>query len=806
MQSPKHRITFKILTGYIILGILATIAGILVISEIKTFTQLQKQDISDGSKIVKIGSLIASIYENESLSRAALQLNSAKELKEYTVENEQLLLKIDSLNFIVDNPFQESILDSIKLIIDQKSKNIIGLKRLKLKDNSDKSIHTAINKLSTIDSLLGKMFVADFYKKTKPLDKQNYWDIEEYIKVLKDINPKNSDSNMTQHQIDSLLTISKSKLREAQIEIEYQRKILERKERELVENDVVVSRKLRELLNALEKDIIQNTKTSNIQREKSLNRSKNIILFAAIISFIIIVIFSFVFLNDFWKSERYRKKLEEANETSSSLLKSREQIISMVSHDLRTPLNTITGYGELLQKSKNTTKEINYVEHIQSASTYMEQLVNDLLEFSNLENNNISITSVPFDLEKLMQEIVKSTESLAQDKPITFKLIFDENIKNLVIGDPFRMKQILYNLVINAYKFTDKGTIILQSFLDKKTKTLHLSVKDTGIGIGKEQQKNIFKAFTQGENSKTNKQNGFGLGLTISKKISELLGGDLTLNSELNNGSTFTLSVPVTMSNKVLSDDKTIKPQIKFEIKVVVVEDDVSMRQLLKELLKQYGIESFIFENAQEALTAIKSIPFDLVLTDIQLPKMNGIHFMEVLKNDNSYKNQPIIAMTGRTNLSVTDYLDSGFSAVLTKPFSSDRLETVLQQFFNVSTLEVNAEPKQELLKSPEGFSIQTLGLFLNNDIIVIKNNLKVFLEDTKTNKMLLNKAQKEQDVATVNYVSHKMISMFKQLEVTSVVPFLEMFETTKKIDIPLFTAFENELSKFITSLENYLS
>ena len=814
MKSPKYRITFKVLTGYIILGILATIAGGLVISEIKTFTEIQQQDISDRGKIVKVGSLIAGIYENESLSRASLQLNSTKKIKQYAFENEQLLLKIDSLNLIVDNDFQKTILDSVKLIIDHKLKNIIGLKRLKLTNNSDASIHTAIKKLSSIDSILGKMFISDldrmfitdFAKNFNYIDKKTPSNIDDYAKKVNGLNSLNPDSNMSQNQVDSLLSISKSMLKEAQKEIVNQRKSLERKERELFENDILISKKLREFLNVLERDIIEHAKTIDIQREKSLERSKDIILFAAGISFVIIVIFSIIFLNDFWKSQRYRKKLEEANDVTSSLLKSREQIISMVSHDLRTPLTTITGYSELLQKSINSTKEANYVGHIQSASTYMGQLVNDLLEFSNIENNNISIASIPFDLENLMNEVLKHAESLVQEKSITFVMDFDKNINNAVVSDPFRIKQVLYNLVINAYKFTDEGTITIKSILEEDKKTLHLSVSDTGIGIDAEHQKNIFKAFTQGKNAKTNKQNGFGLGLTISKKLSELLGGDLILESELGKGSAFTLSIPVVLSDKAVSKDKNLKPQLIFDVKVLVVEDDVSMRQLLSDLLKQYGIETYIFENAQKALDAIEDLSFDMVLTDIQLPKMNGIHFMEILKTHKSYNKQPIVAMTGRSNLSVKDYLESGFSEVLLKPFSTQKLETVLQQFFDSNLSKSTLKIKSDEVKISEGFNITTLSLFLNNDQEAIKSTLTVFLEDTNKNKKLLNKAKKAKDIATVNDVSHKMLSMFRQLEVQSVIPFLEMFETTKIIDKPLFSAFENELNKFIKALKVYIN
>src|SRR5690606_5454808 len=333
-----------------------------------------------------------------------------------------------------------------------------------------------------------------------------------------------------------------------------QRISLQNKERELIENDLIISRKLRELLSNLETDIIAYTDNINKQREKTLGQSKNIILYAAIISFIIIIIFSIIILNDFWKSQQYRKQLELANKTRSSLLKSREQIISMVSHDLRTPLSTITGYGELLQKSIHTTKEANYLEHIRNASAYMGHLVDDLLEFSKLENNDIPIASIPFDLEKLTNEIAQNAKNIIQDKPITFVVKHNNTLDYPIISDPFRMKQILYNLVTNACKFTNEGTITMESLLKNENNKpiLQISVSDTGIGISKDQQKTIFKAFVQGNNTKEQVQNGFGLGLTISKKLANLLGGTLTLESELDKGSSFYLTIPIQVSNKPL--------------------------------------------------------------------------------------------------------------------------------------------------------------------------------------------------------------------------------------------------------------
>ncbi|ALJ05619.1 hypothetical protein APS56_10990 [Pseudalgibacter alginicilyticus] len=808
MEQSKHRITLKVLVGYIILGILATISGFLVLSEIKTFTQLKKQDISDRNTIVKTSSLIADIYKNESIARAAIQLNSTIRFNEYLSENEKLIFKIDTLQSIVSNTSQVFILDSIKLIIDKKLKNITDLKSLKSNDNSVASINKAINKLSSIDSLLGKVTIADLVKNPNSLDAKTRIKFEEYVRILNKYNPQDSINSIGQKQIDSLLSISRNMLKNVQKETNNQRLSLQKKERELIENDLTISRKLQELLSDLENDIISYASNMNKQREVTLNQSKKIILLAAGISFIIIIVFSIIILSDFWKTQRYRKQLELANETTSSLLKSREQLISMVSHDLRTPLNTISGFSELLQKTSQSSKDKNYIEHIRNASAYMAQLVDDLLEFSKLENGNIVIESIPFNLEKLINDIIQNVKNIVEDKPINFIVRHDQSIKHLIISDPFRMKQILYNLIINAYKFTNEGTITITSLLKKigDKQSLEISVEDTGIGISNHQKETIFKAFTQAETPTETKKIGFGLGLTISKNLVNLLGGELTLESELNKGSMFSLKIPIKLSNKPLNCTEPPITDAVFNLNALIIEDDVALQQLIKDILKQYGIKAQVYGNAQTVLENIDNMVYDIVLTDIQLPKMNGIHFMEILKNHKSYKNQPIIAMTGRVNMTKEDYINSGFSEVLMKPFDTAMIQNLLQQFFGAELPKISKGTTSNKIKESEGFNIQPLSVFLNNDTAAINKTLHTFLSDTKNNQTLLIEATKTKNIQIFNSLSHKMLNMFKLLEVKKIIPYLEIFETTHRIDDEIFNIFNNELNNFIGSLEEYLN
>lgn len=807
MKYAKRTITFKVIIGYFILAVLALVSGFLIFHEVKNFTSLQKQDISDRSKIIKAGSLIADIYENESLARAAIQLQSSEKFDEYVFENEQLLLKIDSLNTLVNSDSQKNILDSIKVYVNQKFENITDLKKLKTRDNSDASINKAINKLTSIDAHLGKVSIKDLVKNPDALDKKTRLNFEEYVKILNKYNTNDSIKKIDQLEIDSLLSVSKSMLKDVQVKSNNQRLFLQKKETELIENDLIVFRKLQQLLSALERDIVDYSRVINKQRELTINRSKNIILLSAAISLIVIIIFSVIILNEFRKTQRYRKQLEEANKTASSLLKSREQLISMVSHDLRTPLSTITGFSELLQKSTINKKDKNYIEHIFSASNYMGKLVDDLLEFSKLENGNITIESVPFNLEKHIEEIVQHVKNSVKSKPVEFILEHDESIKNLIITDPFRLKQVLFNLVINAYKFTDSGSITISSGLEQNN--LEIKVRDTGVGINENQKEHIFKEFAQADNNQNINHKGFGLGLTISKKIIEVLGGLLSVESELNKGSVFTLKIPVELSNTVINDNNdalnTLITPV-FNLTAIVVEDDVSLRQFIQDALKQFGIKAHVFSNAKEALKHIENIDYDFVLTDIQLPKMNGIHFMEILKKDRSYNNQPIIAMTGRANMSTEDYISSGFSEVIIKPFHSEKIQHVLESFFTSKNIHVNEHNISNSTLEPEAFSIASLSTFFSNDTDALNGILITFLEDTKKNYQLLNEAKSTHDINTINSITHKMLAMFKQLDVKAVIPFLERFESSKSIETEDFEVFKTALKKFIKALENYLN
>ncbi|MEO5788907.1 MAG: ATP-binding protein [Gelidibacter sp.] len=807
MKSSNRKITFKVLFGYIALGILAAISGWLVFSELGNFTATQTDDLKERHKLIKISGLVADIYENESLARAALQMNTDEKFSAYISQNDSLITTIDTLMVLVNNPYQKALLDSVKVIFDKKQQDLNELRRLKNTSSSENSIEQTINKLKTIDPILGKSTLEDLVENPKGMDPKTKEVLEDWVTYLNEVKTKDPVNEVDQKEIDSIVTTSRNMLNKIQKDFAAQKQSLMLKERELVENDLTTSRQLRNLLRTLEREMVASSQSIITQRQKALDRGTTIISLSAIVSFILVTIFSFIILNDFWKSQEYRDELEKSNAYTNSLLKSREQLINMVSHDLRSPLSTISGYSELLHKTAQNSKEENYLDHIKNASSYMSQLVDDLLEFSKLEDGHITIEMVPFCLNSLVDETTENIKAIYADKPIELIINQDPALDITIASDPFRVKQILYNLIGNAYKFTDKGSITVSTKLQVKNRAYSavINVSDTGIGISKEKQHDIFNAFTQVNEISNAKNSGFGLGLAISKKLVNLLKGQLTLESAPGKGSSFEFFFPVKLSDQPLEIKAVTPSNANFKLKAVVVDDDVSLRQLIVDILEQHEVTTHAFEDAKAALSALENLSYDVIITDIQLPKMNGFHFMETVKQLPFYKQQPIIAMTGRKDIDTEEYLNSGFSKVVYKPFEAHIWFDILSELFPESITQPEEDHKKTTFRS-DYFDTNSIAGFLNYDEEALKSLLELFLKDTKKHMAELKLAQQQNDLQTIKDLSHRMLTMFKQLKATTVVPHLEILEQSPVVDNQLLEALEIKLTAFCEDMEAYIT
>ena len=329
-------------------------------------------------------------------------------------------------------------------------------------------------------------------------------------------------------------------------------------------NDVILNQQLRKLLAQIEKEERQQSFSRAEASQQMLEDTSQIMFLAGSVSVAIILLFLILIVRDVTRSQRYRTQLEEAKNFAEGLLKSREQFTAAITHDLRSPLSTVIGYTDLMQKTTLDPKQKHYLQQMRKSSDFILHLVNDLLDLSKLEAGKMLIEKLPFNPKKLIEDTVYNSIPGNSEKNVEIVVETSEDVDTEVLSDPFRIKQIIANLVTNAYKFTEEGEIKVKVLLKKEIEdsyTLLFSVKDTGIGISKEKQEDIFEEFSQENSSIEKKYGGTGLGLSITKRLTDLLKGEISLNSSPGEGSEFIVCLPVTRLSKQESVAK--KPEEK---------------------------------------------------------------------------------------------------------------------------------------------------------------------------------------------------------------------------------------------------
>ncbi|WP_299800459.1 ATP-binding protein [uncultured Maribacter sp.] len=777
MKAQKNTFTLKITISYLLLIILGVIASYYIYTEVQEYIATETTDEKD-SKLLKTNSFLAQLYEAESLSKLALQTKSKINFTAYENKIDSLYTNIEELKTLTESDYQHGLLDSLSSLLNKKVTNINAMRSIRLNDQTGTAINSALKEFDKLEESLGIIKPIDLAPNLDELSPKAQDAIKKMTDYLNANVPTENNQQQNAQTMDSVVQVSKNLLKDVQQENTLKEKSLTVRESTINRTDIELSQQLRSILSSFEQEIIMNSIATSIKKETLLKRSIRLAAIAAILGFLVVAIFTFILNRDFWKANVYREKLEKEKAFSESLLKSREQLIATVSHDLRTPLNTISGYANIIEESDNQKNNKEHISHIKSATVYVNNLVNDLLDFSQLEAGKMVAKNSTFRVDKLITESAKNISSQYQNKNIELILNLDDSLNHPIISDAFRLRQIISNLLGNAYKFTEKGTITLAGSIVKSSKSniLIFKITDTGIGISKEKQELIFKEFTQAENDTDKKYGGYGLGLTITKKLTELLGGSILLESELDKGSTFNLQIPVAFGEQL---EEVSNPSIGFKnLKMIVFDDDTSFLKLIGEMLKSEGIEALLFSDFNEYKPNEK-FNFDLVLTDIEMPTVTGYEIVAQLKTGRfkNFNNQPILAMTGQRDLSLEHFTEKGFSNLILKPFSKTDLLQKLHVLFNNADEIIPTEETRIATDSQQLYSLNSLKMFLGDDQSAIDEVLLIFKKDTEENALLLSNAVATFDILQVNKVAHKMLPMFRQLEVKKAISILEIFE-----------------------------
>ena len=761
-----NKITIKVIVSYVLLFLVSVVAGYVIFKEIQKLSHQEKINQEDRNKIIQISKILSLVNDTESAGRIAMRTDDREALQLFLEKNVYLQTEILKFRRDITSEKQVLTLDTIRSLLNFKSENLQELKAFQEADSPSIIIRNAIRKLSTLEPYLGyELYGKDAYRKKK-LTPEKAPDIASILKKYKNIKIPTAFNNT---KFDKVVLETLTLLNKVNEETKDSKSQINEKMQKLWQNDVQISRKLDDLLHNFEEEVLANSQKLSLERKQIFENSKNLLMISFLVALGIIVISSIVIINDFVTSQRYRRRLETANRKSNNLLKNREQLISMVSHDLRTPLSSIVGYSELLSKQNISEKGKNYLSHIKYSSEYISKLVDELLDYTRIEAGKITIEKVPFNTTEIIDEVASNVKSAFKTKEINLSLSFSETVNNLNFSsDAYRVKQILYNLISNAFKFTEHGTVHIQADarqINDDEYEIAIAVTDTGIGIKKEQQQHIFDEFTQANDEISKRYGGTGLGLHISQKLAHLLHGKIYLESYENKGSTFTLRflaekvVERTKTPQIITNDKN--PDL---ITIIVIDDDLSILSLIKELLKQKHINAITFNNGKEAFEQMENFDFDLVITDIQLPEMNGFHFVTLFNEQYKDNPLPVLAITGRRDVPESFYMKSGFSGILPKPFTPEQFYQKLNVFFPKLNTEVEHKTIMVSNNIEGSYTPEILESFMGDDREGIIGIYEHFLKESSENIQTLKLLADREDYKGIKAIAHKMTTMFAQI------------------------------------------
>lgn len=508
-----------------------------------------------------------------------------------------------------------------------------------------------------------------------------------------------------------------------------------------------------------------------------------------------------LFSQNISSEKKLEEQLKRGREEALNADRYKSIFIANVSHEIRTPLSSIIGFTEQLQKTKLDADQENFIKLINKASDYLLHLVSEIVFLFKLGMGKVYIEKLPFSTLDLFSELSDIFQEKASEKNLRLELNISKELPDTLIGDSFRLRQILINLLNNAIRYTDKGTIILNCKVKKDGKKrveLLFEVKDTGIGISKHNLQNIFNVFEQGNKFNGNFRGGAGLGLGICKNLIELLEGEISVASKVNAGSTFTVTMPFEKASALLQPPiKEIKYGLNGNAKllagkkILFADDDEHILILADNILKSWQTDYTLVYNGQKAIDSLNQNKYDIILIDIHMPEKNGMDVLKHVRSNNKgiNFNTTIMFITATAiKVDINNYMQAGFDGYLIKPFREEELYNKLCNILKLKPLTNNhpiTEQLSPLFEMSDIFDINDLRRTANGDEFFFETTINNFIKNANN---LIEILQKEKSLITwkdIGNKAHKSITSFKYFRLFKIAALLEKLEdyTLRNID-----------------------
>jgi signal transduction histidine kinase/CheY-like chemotaxis protein len=475
-------------------------------------------------------------------------------------------------------------------------------------------------------------------------------------------------------------------------------------------------------------------------------------------------------LIDITESKNAEKELIAAKQIAEESVSVKEKFMANLGHEMRTPLNGVLGMSRLLQKTQLSQTQKKYINVLNSTAENLLVIINDLLDIAKIESGTLSFDKVTFDINQVADTAVQIKLLVAEEKGLLLKHILDSNSSIKVIGDPYRINQVLLNLIGNAIKFTDEGEIVISHAIVKQNDEqvwVQFKVKDTGIGIQENQIANIFKSFTQINPQNQNVSEGIGLGLSIVKSIVEQMGGEIKVESVVGEGSEFSVILPFELSSGEEQENQDTSDRFNLtSLRVLLAEDNLVNQFITQAMLQDWGFTVDAAENGEDAFILFKNNNYDIVLMDIQMPVLDGLATTELIRNYNDEKKSkvPIIALTANPSKQFQKkFLNVGMNDVIVKPFKDDLLYKKIVSLCsgNIDLIKV-VKRKYPVRKKPVTVSSKLYDLsFLEKEIgpnnEFMQRMLEIFIETIPDAVSRMNTHFANGEMDAVATLAHKI-------------------------------------------------
>ena len=821
MSSIRNKSFTGSVKGKVLLGFLITSLALgtsWIISKLAFENMLSKLEVlsTPNDKLRLVNKVFKNIIQLNHLQNARTIAGESQK-EQFLAQSRELMSTLDTLSLLsIDDPMQIIRIDSMKRILETREQIFSNYIKVRSKLVSNQDLSDEVKSISGLittnkrkpDSTVVKTEkrttttttyteIPDPFKKQKEEEDKKGFFGRVFSSKKNKKEPETVPAKIVQKQevnveVDTLKVAPKDSMieivGEAVHAIEKSQKqrttsFIDREQELSTAGNSLVSQLLR-VMQEVEKEVVRQSNNDSAQSQKMVTASIDRIELVMLGFFFLTAVLAYLIFTDIAKSNKYRSELEEAKEEAEYHSMAKQRFLSNMSHEIRTPLQSIIGYTEALKTDEKPKQQD--LNNLHTASEHLLYLVNEVLDYSRIISDQFTFEERTFAITPLLNEVVQMLRPTASQKSLQLTLQNSIPANLLLKGDPFRIRQILYNLLTNAIKFTNEGEVTLRASAREKEDgiAIHFEVADTGIGLSEEQSQRVFNQFEQADPTISRRFGGTGLGLSIVKSLVEGMDGNIRVESSLGKGTVFFVNVILAQADAPVAEEKnTVQQVYDIQGKAWLVDDDAFILKWCSSVLDMYHVDHECFSSPEEVLSQPWDEKVRFVLTDMRMPGMNGAELCARLREAASPDVKFFVLTAQALPEERSKLLGMGFDGILMKPFHSNQLLELLEK----STVKKQTDTP--------ALDLSVLSAMTFGDENMMKEVLEIFVKDSRQDIKLLQQMLDNSEIPEMHELMHRMAGRTGQIGAKDVSASFRFYEIAIRDGKKEFSAREiNEL------------